>query len=243
MSSRSRIFSRGLVVIAVLVAGCESSVPQMHAGPPAPARLFDVRHQVDAVRGRVWWLRRDGVFVHDLSRTDRAEVRLPGWQVAGEPYACLPDLALGPRGDAFVTSNVSPVVWRIDARTLAVTEHRLELDSDLDKDVGFSGLVYSPAHDAFFAASDAHGTLWRIDPQLTVARKVAIAAPIRGACALAVGSHVATWQAAKSTSLCVQATGGDWIIDVARDQRSAYLRAMSCTALPVLIAGLPAVRR
>ena len=185
MSSRSPYRSRYVAwIFAALLAGCERNPPPAAASPDAgDARSAEARSQVDPVRGRVWWLSRDGVFVQELSRTARAGVALPGWQVAGEGYACMPDLALGPRGDAFVTSNVSPVIWRIDARTLAVTEHRLALDADQQKDVGFTGLVYSPPDRAFYAASDAHGTLWRIDPALSTAQKVA-ASPIRGACGL-----------------------------------------------------------
>lgn len=241
MSSRYPNLSRVLAsMAAALLAACEGK-PPIQATPAQAeiARSFEVRHQIDPVRGRVWWLTRDGVFVHELSRTARAEVSLPGWQVAGENYACMPDLALGPRGDAFVTSNVSPVIWRIDARTLAVTEHRLQLDADQDKDVGFTGLVFSPAHGAFYAASEAHGTLWRIDPALGGAQKVAVSAPIRGACGLAVVSHVATRQSQKFSSLCAQAEGGDWMIEVTPDQRSAFVRAVSCTAYPVHIAALP----
>ena len=239
MSSRYPNLSRVLAsMAAALLAACEGNPPMQAAPAKAePFRSFEVRHQVDAERGRVWWLTRDGVFVHEVGRTARAEVALPGWQVAGEGYACMPDLALGPRGDAFVTSNVSPVLWRIDARTLAVTEHRLQLDADQDKDVGFTGLVFSPAHGAFYAASEAYGTLWRIDPALGGAQKVAVSAPIRGACGLAVGSHVATRQSQKFSSLCAQAEGGDWMIEVAPDQRSAFVRAVSCTAYPVRIAG------
>jgi hypothetical protein len=238
MSSRYPYRSQSVaLVFAALLAGCEGN-PPIQATPAKAEQLrsFEVRHQVDAVRGRVWWLSLDGVFVHELSRTARTEVTLPGWQVAGEGYACMPDLALGPRGDAFVTSNVSPVIWRIDARTLAVTEHRLELDADQDKDVGFTGLVYSPAHGAFYAASGAHGTLWRIDPALSGAQKVAVTAPIRGACGLAVGSHVATRQAQKASSLCVHAPQGEWLVDLAPDQRSAYVSAVACTAYPVYVA-------
>jgi streptogramin lyase len=113
-------------------------------------------------------------------------VRLPGWVWAGAPYGCLPDLALGPRGEAVVTSNVLPTLWRIDPDSLAVSVHALALDADDDKDVGFTGLVYSPQHGAFFAASHAHGSLWRIDPQLRTARKMPLSASNPQPCGLAL---------------------------------------------------------
>ena len=188
MSIRSRSISASAVLaFAVLLAGGESGPSFAQAQPGVAAGRPEVRRHVDADRGRVWWLSEAGLFVQETGRTARTELALPGWDVAREPYSCLPDLALGPRGDALVTSNVTSTLWRIDARTLAVTVHRLALDSDRDKDVGFTGLVYSPAQAAFFAVSGPHGTLWRIDPQLTSARKVEQSALLRGACGLASG--------------------------------------------------------
>ena len=73
-----------------------------------------------------------------------------------------------------MTSNVLPVLWKIDPTTLAVSVHRVELDADTDKDVGFSGLVYSERNGAYFAVSELHGSLWRIDPLLRRAQKVSI---------------------------------------------------------------------
>jgi len=93
-------------------------------------------------------------------------------------YACLPDLALGPRGEVVITSNIVPTLWRIDPETLAVSMHPLVLEADTGKDVGFSGLVYSSEHGAFFAVSDPHGSLWRIDAPFTSARKIPLSAPI-----------------------------------------------------------------
>ncbi len=71
-------------------------------------------------------------------------------------YACAPDIAIGPRGEVVVTSNVLPVLWKIDPDTLAVSVHRLQLDADHDKDVGFSGLAYSEHNGAYFAVSELH---------------------------------------------------------------------------------------
>jgi hypothetical protein len=116
----------------------------------------------------------------------RRAVTLPDWQWAAQPYACAPDIALGPRGEVIVTSNVLPVLWKIDPETLRVSVHRLELDSDTDKDVGFSGLVYSERNGAYFAVSGLQGSLWRIDPLLRRAQKVGLssrcAAPAQCPC-------------------------------------------------------------
>jgi hypothetical protein len=121
---------------------------------------------------RVWWLTADGVFLRDARSSEPTAVSLPGWIRSAAASSCPPALALGPRGEAVVTSNVVPTLWRIDPRTLAVTEHPLALDADLDRDVGFSGLAYSREDDAYFAVSSAHGSLWRIDSELKRAAKL-----------------------------------------------------------------------
>jgi hypothetical protein len=90
-------------------------------------------------------------------------------------------VAIGPHGEAVVTSNVLPVLWKIDPQTLAVSVHRLQLEADKDKDVGFSGIVYR--NGAYFAVSDLQGSLWRIDPLMRRAERIAASEELRGACA------------------------------------------------------------
>jgi len=145
--------------------------------------LFMVGLTCDASE-RTWALARDGVVV----RWGRAAqlVPLPDWQWAERAYACPPVLALGPGGEVIVTSNVVPTLWRVDARTLRVTVHRLELDADHDKDVGFTSLRYSAAEEAWIAFSAGHGSTWRIDRGLARARKIAEHQPAgRAACPIA----------------------------------------------------------
>ncbi len=151
--------------LLVSLAGCE------HATVPQGVSL-DIRNQIDPAHERVWRLGRDGVFVLDRIAPARF-VRLEGWQWVAPPYSCLPDLALGPKGEAVVTSNVLPVLWRVDPRTFAVSVHPLALDADADKDVGFSALVYSPQEGAYFGVSQAHRSVWRISRDLTRAEKMA----------------------------------------------------------------------
>jgi hypothetical protein len=131
-----------------------------------------VRHQLDTQRNRVWLLTREGVTIFHAAVPDKVvRVPVPGWHFAGEPYGCLPGLALGPKGDAVISSDVLPVLWRVDPETLAVTRHEPRLDADTDKDVGFTALAYSPEQDAFIAVSGRHGTVWRIDREMRVAYK------------------------------------------------------------------------
>jgi hypothetical protein len=135
---------------------------------------------VDVARDRGWTLTEAGVVVFDLkSRKPTAQVTLPDWLWAGAPHGCNPALAVGPNGEAIISSDVVPTLWRIDPVTLAVSKHELILDADAGKDVGFSDLTYSPEHNVFFAVSCGHGSRWRIDPLLRRGQKIALCPPPR----------------------------------------------------------------
>lgn len=216
----------------VSIGGCDLGTappPPASAAAAAPQGLPPgMRYQVDAGRNRIWLLTQDGVFVHDVSRPERTAVSLPGWVTVDASYGCLPDMALGPRGEAVITSNIVPTLWRVDPDTLAVSVHPLALDADTDKDVGFSGLVYSPQHGTFLAASFHHGSLWRIDPALERAQKVPLSAPIPKACGLAVRTRGSYQGLRPLPDLCVQTPHGGWSVIFAAGWRSAYVSAAPC---------------
>ena len=183
-----------------------------------------LRYQKDAAKHRGWILTPTGVVVVDLKlRQTTALVQLPEWTWAGETFSCPPDLAVGPNGEALVSSNVVPTLWRIDPVTLAVTRHEPVLDSDTDKDVGFTGLTYSAQQGAFFAVSH-FGALWRIDPLFRRAQKIPLSASIGKACGVAIRS-------AKSRffGLCVGGPQGGWTVNLAPDHRSGYVFEQPCT--------------
>jgi hypothetical protein len=144
------------------LTGCDSRAE--------PGAEFMLLHRVDAGRERSWWLMRDGVVLNSAAQPKRV-VALPGWLWALEPL-CPPDLALGPDGEAVVTSNVVSVLWRVDPKTLAVSMHELKLDSDTDKDVGLVAITYAAEHGSFFAYSESPRALWKIDRELTRGTKV-----------------------------------------------------------------------
>ncbi|MBI2754214.1 MAG: hypothetical protein HYX46_12030 [Betaproteobacteria bacterium] len=226
MWNGNAVTARTLLLAAsmVLIAGCDIGAAPPRAENDAPQiQLPGARYQVDAARNRVWFLTPEGVFLFDVSRPERTAVPLPGWLWAGAPYACLPDLALGPRGEAVVTSNVLP---------LAVSVHPLVLDADTGKDVGFTGLVFSPQHGAFFAASDVHGSLWRIDPPLTRAQKIPLSAPIPQACGLALRPRSSQRTLSRMADLCVRTPHGGWSVLFAPDLRSASVSAAPCADRP-----------
>ena len=174
-----------------------------------------LRYRAQSERGRAWVIDANGLFLEE-ARAPRRAITLPEWQWAAEPYACAPDIAIGPRGEAVVTSNVLPILWRIDPETLAVSVHHVQLDADADKDVGFSGLVYSERHGAYFAISELHGSMWRIDPLLRRAQKIALSEPVRGACSVSMQRQERT---ARFSRLSVDGMS----VNLAPDQRSAYV--------------------
>jgi hypothetical protein len=201
--SFAEISRMGLAVIAT--AACVAAL----ANDGAPA----LRFQKDSLRQREWMLTPRGVTLFEGVAPQRARViELPGWVWAAEAYACPPDLALGPKGEAVVSSNVAPSVWRIDPVTLTVTRHDLVLDAHADKDVGFTALAFSAERQAFFGLSE-FGALWRIDPLLRRAQEVRLDTPVRRACALTVRNRL----------LCAHDGLRVWALHLAADQRSASI--------------------
>jgi hypothetical protein len=127
----------------------------------------------DDARKRVYVLARDGVVLLDAkTRRTVAHVTLPGWVWVGEKYSCPPDIALAPDGDVLVSSNIVPIIWRIEHRTLATTLHELTLEQDRDRDVGFTRLRWSRHLRTFVGMADS-GARWHIDLSLSRARKAA----------------------------------------------------------------------
>ena len=173
----------------------------------------------DASRNRVWVLESDALYLHDGAQKTRFE--LPGWIYATDAYACAPDVAVDPQGAAIVTSNVVPVLWRVEPAKAQVTRHELVLDADADKDVGFTGLAYAPDQATFFAVSGIYGSLWRIDPLLRRAQKIRLSTPLRDACGLAVERT----RIRRTLVLCVE---GFRTVHLAPDQRSGYVFARRC---------------
>jgi len=176
----------------------------------------------DAARNRVWVIDSEAVYLHEGGQKKRFE--LPGWVQAREPYICAPDLAIDAQGAVVVTSNVMPVVWRIEPAKAQVTKHELTLDADTDKDVGFTGLTYAPDQGVFFGVSATYGSLWRIDPLLRRAQKIESSAPLNHACGLTV-ERVKT---RRTVVLCARGGANAGRVHLAPDQRSAYVRSEPC---------------
>jgi hypothetical protein len=219
-----------LAAVIVSLGGCDSGAPPSRdAAHEARLQPPLVRYRIDSERNRIWVLAREGVYVYDVSRPERIAVTLPDWITVDAPYSCPPDLALGPRGEAVVTSNVVPTLWRIDPDTLATSVHPLALDADTEKDVGFSGLAYSAQHGAFIAASYAHGTLWKIDALLEKAEKIPLSAQVPEACGITVRSRGPQQALGRQDDLCVQTQRGGWAVIFRPGGRATHVSAGPCT--------------
>lgn len=238
-SRRSAANVIGAVAFAVAVAGCDSDAASRSAPRVSVAESTSqvwyrgerpiLRSQLDPIRSRIWVLTLDGVALYEASTGEPvAQISLPGWLWVDEPYACPPDLALGPVGEAVISSNVVPTLWRIDPVTLAASEHALVLDPDTGKDIGFTGLTYSARQSAFFAVGAFQGSLWRIDPRLHRARSIPLSAPLANACGLAMRPSASDRRASRSVGLCTRANQESWLVDLAPDLRSGYVSHGSC---------------
>jgi hypothetical protein len=181
----SSAFSRSqrivVMLAAAMLAACDGE-PLAARASPQEDKLQVLRIREDPERNRLWLLDPNAVSLYD-NRSGKLLQRivLPGWIHFRKEFGCPPDLALDPSGAVFVTSNVLPVLWRIDPVQLEVTVLDIALDADQDKDVGFTGLAFA-ADGIFIAANAIYGTLWHIDLRASSAQKLASYTPVRGAC-------------------------------------------------------------
>ena len=238
-SRRSAANVLGVVAFAVAVAGCDSDAASSSAQGAGVAKSIPqdwyrgerpiLRSQVDAIRGRIWVLTLDGVALYEASTgKEIAQIPLLGWLWVGEKYACSPDLAIGPGGEAVISSNVVPTLWRIDPVTLAASKHDIVLDEDQGRDIGFTGLTYSAQQRAYFAVGASPGSLWRIDPLLRRGQSIPLSAPLLHACGIAAQPRVSNQAASRFVELCVRTDQDGWIVNLAPDQRSGYVRSGIC---------------
>jgi len=166
------------VIAVAMLSACDRSSLQRER--PAAAKLEVVR--ADPARNRLWVLDHEVISVYDNTNGRRLRrIVLPDWIALPQRYSCLPDLALDSSGTAFVSSNVLPVLWRIDPQRYEVARIELVLDTDNDKDVGFTGLSFA-GDGTLLAAGAMAAALWQIDTSAARARKIASYPSVAGGC-------------------------------------------------------------
>jgi len=222
---------RGVSIAGMLLV-TSAATPEiaLAEAPRWEETLPALRIQVDARRNRVWVLNHDAIYLYDIpTRRLIKRIELPDWSFVGEVYSCAPDLALAPSGAALVTSNVAPTIWEIDPQTLAPRQHRLSLDADNDKDVGFTGLAFGPGGRDLFGVSSSLGSAWRIDLGAGKAHKVRLSAPIHGACGLVVLRGGAPKVGDAETVLCIAGAKIAQRVELTLDMREGRTILAPCS--------------
>jgi len=165
------------VMTTAILCACDGSVRR-----EGPAVMEFQVTRTDPARGRLWVLDASGLALHDSINGRRLRhVELPGLFLAGGDELCPPDLAFDAAGTVFVSSDVLPVIWRVEPERFEVTRIELALDADQHKDVGFTGLSFA-SDGIVIAAGATFPSLWRIDLNRASASKVASYPPSAGAC-------------------------------------------------------------
>ena len=224
-------------MLSIAIAACDSRIAvesasgsQVRSAKWSPvawsaARPHVLRAELDEAGGTIWALHAGGIDVYDGTSSEKVRaIRLPGWTWASAPDVCPPDFTLTPNRHVLVTSNVLPVIWRIDPASFDVSRHEVDVEDHRDRDVGFAGLAYAALDGSVFAVGAHDGALWRIDPSLTLAQPVIASPALPRACGVAVMRDAGTNQA----SLCVPTEHGDWIVALAPEHRTGRARPTRC---------------
>jgi len=126
----------------------------------------------DLARGMRWELGWGSVTAYDIASGQRLRViALTGANLSGARESCVPDMLLGRTGTLIVSSNAQPVLWRISPSRFEVERLDIAVDSDGDKDFGFTSLRWGENEKVIYAGAST-GTAWRIDLASGTARKV-----------------------------------------------------------------------
>lgn len=177
------------IAVAIAFAGCSETrrpLAEPSASSEAAATPQALRVQADLPRGRRWELRWGSVAAYDAVTGQLVRiVPLPRASFAGTRETCLPDMALTRSGGVVVSSDAQPTLWRVTPSHFEVERFDIAVDSDREKDFGFSGLAWDADGKELYAVSAATGTLWRIDLESETARRIELSSPLTGACGLA----------------------------------------------------------
>ena len=185
-----------LVAAAIAFTGCsESRAPRAEPSfqRDEAAGREALRVKEDRARGRRWELGWGAVSAHDVASGQLVRrVPLPRASFAGTGLTCRPDMVMNRFGGLVVSSDAQPTLWRVSPSHFEVERFDIVVDSDQEKDFGFSGLAWSADEKVLYAASATTGTLWRVDLDSATARKVELSSPILGACGLELAPGNAT---------------------------------------------------
>lgn len=151
----------GLDPQAATLAQADRESTQLHKRYKEDER-YALRIRTDTARGRIWMLGTGyQVRIYDQeSKRLLRQIRLPGWLVVKTP--CMPDLVLDRTGSAYVSSNVSAWLWRIDAASFQVWVHEVRMPGREALDVGFGALAFD-RKGALYGLAPSGSSIWAID--------------------------------------------------------------------------------
>lgn len=190
---------RSLTLLLALsaMAGCNTGLEQ-HPGSAAgrldkesaqmsetyqDAERSALRIRTDTARGRVWLLSTEGqVRVYDrLSRRLLRQTSLPGWLIVRTP--CMPDLILDRSGSAFISSNVTPWIWRINAESFEMAVHEVGMPGREGFDFGFAALAFNGTG-MLYGLAPSGNSVWKIDVKSATANLINFYSPPLEECGL-----------------------------------------------------------
>lgn len=185
-----------------------------------------LRVRVDTARNRLWVLGLDHVYVYDIARKHLIRrIALPEWSVA--QFICPPDMALDRSGTAFISHNVQPRLWQIDADSFQLKEHVIRLLNREGWETGFGGLVFAPDGTLFGVTASA-GSLWWIDIGNANAHQVELDALVLDACALTAPSLANQGAPDRALAICASVRSLPRRIDVSSDLARGRVVDESC---------------
>jgi outer membrane protein assembly factor BamB len=159
---------------AIALAGCSessSSIAERSLREEGPHQSLSVI--ADPARGRRWVLGWGAAYAYDTTTGELIRrVPLSGASLSGARESGPPGMVLSRSGAVIVSSNAEPVLWRIDADRLDVQRLDIAVDSDKDKDFGFTDLAWSADEKTLYALSAVAGSQWRIDLDTATASKI-----------------------------------------------------------------------
>ncbi len=225
-----------IVIIAagISLAGClESREPLAETSASGEEMLRQtLRVKSDLSRGRRWELDWGVASAYDTASEQLIRrVRLPGASFSAARESCLPDMLLSRSGALIVSSNAQPSLWRVSPSRFEVERYDIELDSDNDKDFGFTGLAWGADENTLFAVSAATGTLWRLDLVSAKASKIELSTPIRGACGLALAPSAGAERRLKTLVVTIGSTKVSQRISLSPDLARGEVRDARATEL------------
>ncbi len=230
------------IILAAAVAGCGNSSPSVTDNATGLRHSTSIavqkdrggdhadpyRIRVDIQRGRYWMLGGDHVSVYGVA--DKRLIRkivLPGWNVAD--FMNVPDMALDRSGAALISSNIVPMLWRIDPESFKVTRMDITLQTKENWDIGFTGLAFA-ADGTLFGVTALAASLWTIKPDEAKATPIELSAPapVLGARALWVSYQAIPGASPVKPTLCIASAAGQRRIGLSADSSRGRVSEASC---------------